>query len=111
MNTKIIIQILAVMTAFTAVSCGKPDLGSDKGKYSYAIGYDVGTNMKRDNIELDVNSFMAAFEDGLKGKESKLAPELAQQAMQNLMMSMQQKRMKSEEDSKSTGEAFLAENK
>jgi FKBP-type peptidyl-prolyl cis-trans isomerase len=111
MRSKIIILILAVMTAFAAVSCGKPDLSGEKGKYSYVIGYDVGTNMKRDNIELDVNAFAAAFEDGLKGKESRLTPEQAQQAMQNLMVSMQQKKMKGEEDSKNAGEAFLAENK
>lgn len=111
MKTKIAYLILTVITAFTAVSCKKADLKSDKGKYSYAIGYNIGSNMKKDDVDLDVNSFVAAVEDALKGTESKLNPQDSQQAIQNLMMTLQKKRMAGADDNKKKGDIFLAENK
>ncbi len=111
MKTKTIYLILAVAISSTAVACNKADLSSDKGKYSYAIGYNIGSSMKKDNVELDMNSFTAAIEDALKGTDSKLSPEQTQTAMQNLMMSLQKKRAEGSEENKKKGEEFLAANK
>ncbi len=111
MKTKTIYLILAVAISSTAVACNKADLGSDKGKYSYAIGYNIGSSMKKDSVELDMNSFTAAIEDALKGTDSKLSPEQTQAAMQNLMMSLQKKRAEGTEENKKKGDEFLAANK
>lgn len=111
MKTKTIYLILAVAVASTVVACKKADLSSEKGKYSYAIGYNIGSSMKKDNVELDLKSFEAAISDALDGKESGLSPEQTQAAMQNLMMTLQKKRMEGADQNKKKGEDFLAANK
>lgn len=110
MKTKLIYLLLAVILIST-VACKKADLNSDKGKYSYAIGYNIGSSLKHDNVDLDTDSFMAALEDALKGKESSLTPEQAQQAIMNLRISMQTKRTQGAEENKKKGDEFLAQNK
>lgn len=110
MKTKFIYLLIAVLFVST-VACKKADLSTDKGKYSYAIGYNIGSSLKKDNIDLDTDSFMAAVEDALKGKESGLTPEQAQQAIMNLRISMQTKRAQTAEENKKKGEEFLAANK
>ena len=93
------------------VSCNRADLSTEKGKYSYAIGFNIGSSIKRDQVDLDVNSLMAAIKDALDGKESSLSPQEAQQAMMNLRMSMQTKMMKNAEENKVKGAEFLETNK
>jgi FKBP-type peptidyl-prolyl cis-trans isomerase len=110
MKNKLIYLLLAVLFVST-VACKKADLSTDKGKYSYAIGYNIGSSLKKDNVELDTDSFMAAIEDALKGKESGLTPEQAQQAIMNLRMSMQTKRAQNAEENKKKGEDYLSANK
>ncbi len=110
MKTKLVYLLLGLLLVST-VACKKADLSTDKGKYSYAIGYNIGSSLKKDNIELDTDSFMSAIEDALKGKESGLTPEQAQQAIMNLRISMQAKRAQNAEENKKKGEDFLVANK
>jgi len=111
MKTKTLYLILAISVSSSAIACKKADLATDKGKYSYAIGFNIGTSMKKDNVELDMGTFVAAIEDALKGTDSKLSPEQTQAAMQNLMMVLQKKRTEGAEENKKKGEVFLAANK
>lgn len=111
MKTKTIYLIVAIAISSSAVACNKADLSSDKGKYSYAIGYNIGSSMKKDNVDLDMNSFAAAIEDALKGTDSKLSPEQTQAAMQNLMMTLQKQKIAGAEENKKKGDEFLAANK
>jgi len=110
MRSKTLLLLIAALVIST-VACKKADLSTDKGKYSYAIGYNIGKSLKNDQVDLDVNSFIAALEDPLKGKESSLTMEEAQQAIMNLRISLQEKRMKAAEENKAKGEAFLSQNK
>ena len=110
MKTKLV-YLLTALLLISTVACKKADLSTDKGKYSYAIGYNIGSSLKKDNVELDSDSFMAAIEDALKGKDSSLTPEQAQQAIMNLRMSMQTKRAQGAEENKKKGDEFLAVNK
>jgi len=107
----ILIYLLLTVLFVSTVACKKADLSTDKGKYSYAIGYNIGSSLKKDNVELDTDSFMAAIEDALKGKESGLTPEQAQQAIMNLRISMQTKRAQGAEENKKKGDDYLASNK
>ncbi|MCL1865510.1 MAG: FKBP-type peptidyl-prolyl cis-trans isomerase [Spirochaetes bacterium] len=117
MKTKIIYMFLSVLFVSTVV-CGKSeqnsskaDLKSDKGRYSYAIGYNVGSGMARDHLELDMDSFIAAIEDALNGVDSKLSQEETQTVMQNLMTSLQKKRSDLAAENVKKGKEFLSKNK
>lgn len=111
MKTKTICLIFAVVFSTAAFACGKADLQSDKGKYSYAIGYNFGSDLKSRNIELDIDTFKAALEDALKGTDSKLTPDQTRAAFEVLKSSMRKKMGEIAEINKKKGEEFLAANK
>jgi FKBP-type peptidyl-prolyl cis-trans isomerase len=117
MKTKVISTFLLVIFISTVVcsktgqNSSKANLSNEKGKYSYVIGYNVGSGMARDHLDLDMDSFMAAVEDALNGVDSKLNPEETQTVMQNLMESLQKKRKDLSDENKKKGEEFISQNK
>ena len=64
---------LSVAVAFGMVACEKK-LDSDQKKASYAIGQQIGGNMKQQNIDIDTDVMAMAMKDAIKG-DSKLTPE------------------------------------
>lgn len=93
------------------LGCDKPDLKSDKGKYSYAIGLNQGKNLKSQNVELDEKSFRAGLKDALAGKPGQIPEEELMASLRTLSQSLQEKRAKSSEENIGKGQAFLDANK
>lgn len=104
-------KILVVMavTSLALIGCQKK-LDTDTKKASYAIGQQIGNNLKSQNIDFDPEVIAMALKDVQKG-ESKLDKD----GMQNAMMKLQEMAMKKQEEEakvnlqKST--AFLEQNK
>lgn len=111
MKTKTLSLLLGALMILNIASCKKADLTTEKGKYSYAMGYDFGSSMKANQVDLDVDTFMAAVEEALKDKKSSLSERETRQVMMNLQMNVQAKMMKKAEDNKAKGDQFLMENK
>jgi FKBP-type peptidyl-prolyl cis-trans isomerase len=86
-----------------------------KERWSYAIGANIGSNIKRGGIDLDVDVMTAAIKDMLAGKESKLTEQQAQEAFRTYQTASRAKqdemRKQLAEKNKKAGEEFLAENK
>ncbi len=80
----------------------------DKEKASYAIGVYFGNQVKRGNMEVDVDTVVSGMRDILAGKPAKLNDQQVQEAIRTYQTA-EQKRVA--EKSKKEGEAFLAENK
>jgi len=80
----------------------------DREKASYALGANVGTFIKRNNLDMDLEVLTSALKDIVAGKESKLTDQQAMEAMRNYQ---QEARKKLAEKNKKEGEAFLEENK
>ena len=89
----------------------KVDLASDKGKASYAIGHQIGKNMKYQGLKLDVDAFAIAIRDAMEDKK----PRLEEGQMREAMRKMNEDRRKAstEEMVKNSviGQKFLDENK
>lgn len=66
------------------LACSKADLKSDKGKASYAIGYNIARNMKQQGVEVDVNTLAAGMADTFAGKTPQLTDVEMQLAVQKL---------------------------
>lgn len=118
MNTNYLGRIAVFGVAAAAIltaGCDRPNLKEEKGRYSYAIGYRLATNMKNQKVDLDSKSFTAAVKDVMAGKEPRLTEEEMQTAMQkmaearNSQMSAEEEKAGKENLAKA--EAFLAENK
>jgi FKBP-type peptidyl-prolyl cis-trans isomerase FklB len=86
----------------------KSDFKDDKEKASYAIGMYFGNQIKRGNMDVDVETINNAMHDVLAGKTLKLTDPQAQEAIRNYQTA-EQKRVA--DKNKKEGEAFLAANK
>lgn len=105
---------LVIITAVAAVAfvagCSKK-LDTDKKKASYAIGQQIGQNLKNQNIEIDPDAVAMAIADASAGKESKLTKEQVQEAMGKLQEATMKKQQEIAETNKKAGQEFLDKNK
>jgi len=86
----------------------KPVLKNQKEKASYSIGLNIGRNLgsdlKRQSIDIDPNILAKGIQDALSGATPLLSNEEIQETMVTLQKEMAEKQ-------KQRGEAFLSENK
>lgn len=104
--------LASVLSIFALVGCqsggsAKADLSNEKGKFSYAIGLEVGQSLKQFEEDFDVVSFFAGVEDMLNEVDAKLTDEEALQIKQSFFKAIQDKRL---EKNKKEGEEFLKKN-
>jgi FKBP-type peptidyl-prolyl cis-trans isomerase FklB len=85
-------------------------LATARERGSYAIGLNVGKNVKTQSIDLDIETFLKGLKDGMSGAKPALTTQEIGEAMQNLQKEAQAKRAVAGEKNKQEGEAFLAEN-
>jgi FKBP-type peptidyl-prolyl cis-trans isomerase FklB len=86
----------------------KPAFKDDKEKASYAVGLFFGNQLKRNNLDVDLDVIMEAVKDVASGKEPRLTDA---QASETLRAYQQETRRKLAEKNKKEGDAFLEENK
>jgi FKBP-type peptidyl-prolyl cis-trans isomerase FklB len=115
-NSAIMKIFIATITtlSFAIISFAeeKPfELKDNKDKASYSIGLNIGSNLKRQNVELNTDAFMAGMKDALDGKKPLLNDQEVKEAMTNLEKDMQQKQAAAAQKNLAEGEKFLEENK
>lgn len=104
-------QILIIAVAALALTaCNKPDLKSDKGQASYAIGQQIGQNLKAQNIDFDAKTLVTSMKDAAIGK-SEMSKEEIQKAMMKLQESAMKKQQEEGETNKKKSAEFLEKNK
>lgn len=110
-STKTIMKVIALASVIGfAVGCEKK-LDNDQRKASYAIGQQIGANLKSQNIDFDSDVLAMSIKEAAAGKESKLKPEEMQQALMKLQENLLKKQQDEAEANKKKGEEFLAKNK
>ena len=112
-----LIAILALgWLVSSAVAQDKPDLTNPKQKTSYAVGVNIGSNLKAQELDLDAKALAAGITDTLGGK-SALTPDEVPDTLTKLKQEVERKAeaeaAKHSDGAKNLkdGEAFLAENK
>ncbi len=91
------------------------ELATDDQKFSYSVGFQVGTQIQQqfgqNDTVVDPETFAQGVRDALSNSETKLTPE----EMQAIMQAKQEEQVAAQQaiavENKSKGEAFLAENK
>ena len=106
---------LIVPAVLMATPAMAQDLSSEKGKLSYAVGWDIGEDIQRRGGEFDVETIIAAIRDSGAGKDPQVPPD----EMVALLTALQQKvrqeqaeafqKLAAENQAKS--DEFLASNK
>lgn len=87
------------------------ELKTTKQKYSYAIGFQIGTGLKRDNADVDVEAIKQGIMDVLSGSKTKVSMEEMQAAVMEFQKAQQAAAEAKGEKAKAAGEKFLADNK
>ncbi|HWN94126.1 MAG TPA: FKBP-type peptidyl-prolyl cis-trans isomerase [Methylomirabilota bacterium] len=105
---------LAALLAGAVHAQEKIELKDAKQKSSYAIGMDIGSNFKRQDIDVDARALAAGITDSLAGKPQLTEAE-AKQVLNDLrtqlMGKAESKQKEAGEKNLKDGEKFLAENK
>ena len=91
------------------------DLSTEKGKLSYAVGWNLGTDIGRQVDEFDVETLVTAIRDSAAGRDPqveatemrRLLTELQERVRQEQIAALQQLA----EENQAAAETFLAENK
>lgn len=84
---------------------------SDKEKFSYAIGFQVGQSFKRDGLEIDADVMAQAIKDVLKGSTLKMSMDDMRTAVEGEQKKQMEARNARAQEATTKGKAFLAENK
>ena len=86
-------------------------LDTFKDSTSYALGADLGENLKRQNVEVDYDMFLAGLTDALETDVVKLDHQKRRQVMSALQKSIRERGKKEGEKNLKVAEDFLDENK
>ncbi len=110
MKIKGIVLVACLFLFWTVDAFAAGKLDTEKKKFSYTIGVQMASGVKRQGVDLDVDAFKQAVDDVMSGHE----PELTMEEMQTVLNNYQQREMarmneKAEENRKS-GQAFLEKN-
>ena len=113
MKLRLLAVAMAAMTLTGTVAA--QDTTSEKGKLSYALGYDLGRNLIESGEAVDVNTVLKAVQDGYAKKE----PTVPVAQLRTAVEGMQKRQLakakvafdKASAENKSKSDAFLAQNK
>ncbi|MBI9072048.1 MAG: FKBP-type peptidyl-prolyl cis-trans isomerase [Melioribacteraceae bacterium] len=115
-------SLILVVFIFGLISCGvkevkEADLTTDKAKASYAIGQNVGSSFKQQQLttdDIELNAFNQGVADALKDTSVVEQADLQQALMafqKEMTAKAEERKNAASELNKKEGETFLAENK
>jgi len=106
---------LTALMMLAAAPALAQDLTTDKGKLSYAVGWDIGKDIERRGAEFDVEAIISAIRDSAAGKEPKVPSEEMVALLTELQQKVRQEQaeafQKLAEENRVKSEEFLAANR
>ncbi|MBN1501666.1 MAG: FKBP-type peptidyl-prolyl cis-trans isomerase [Spirochaetes bacterium] len=112
---KLIKLMTAAVVLLVFISCSKDDVNKKEGDpkqtdYSYAVGVQVGKNLKDTNVEIDRTALIKGIEDALNGKSDMTDAEIAA-AFSDFSRLVNQKAQQTATDNLQLGRDFLDKNR
>ena len=84
MRSRLALSFLFILATGTSVA---QDVTTEKGKLSYAVGWDIGADIKRRSTEFDVESLITAIRDVVGESE----PKVGAAEMRTLLTALQER--------------------
>ena len=104
-----------IVLAFVAAPALAQDIQTDKGKLSYAVGWDIGEDIQRRGAEFDVETVIAAIRDSAAGKDPQVPTEEMGAMLAELQQKVRQEQaeafQKLADDNQKAADDFLEKNK
>lgn len=114
MKLRLIAAAVAAL-ALTAGTAVAQDTSSEKGKLSYALGYDLGRSAIESGEALDVNTIVKGLQDGYAKKDPAVPVDQLRTAVENMQKRQAAKAKaaweKAAAENKAKSDTFLAQNK
>ncbi|MCX7555833.1 FKBP-type peptidyl-prolyl cis-trans isomerase [Xanthomonadaceae bacterium JHOS43] len=106
---------VALFAATTMGAALAQDTTSEKGKLSYAMGYQMGRNITEQKLDIDLTTLTRAIQDGYAKRDPSVSPEqmgAALEAMQKKLVDEARAEFeKASAENKRKSDAFLAQNR
>lgn len=106
---------VALLAATTMSAAVAQDTTSEKGKLSYALGYQMGRNITEQKLDVDLNTVVRAIQDGYAKRDPSVPPEQMGAALETMQKKMvDEARAEFEKvaaENKRKSDAFLAQNR
>ena len=102
---------LALAALFVAGSAFAQDTTSEKGKLSYAMGFQLGSRLADQKADIDIATFTRALQDAFAGKTPTVPVATMATAMQNYEKKMRTAAEKELADNKREADTFMASNR
>lgn len=101
--------VLALVCTTMSVKSQNTEMTKEQ-KISYALGANFGTQIKRDNISVDIQTFTDGLRDALAG-QNKFTDQQMQEAFMQLQEDLQARQASAASEAKAAGVKFLEDNK
>ena len=115
LQTIILPTLVAGFLAGVSHAQDTPKLENKTDRASYSLGYQMGQDLKRQEVTMDREALVRGLTDGQSGAEPLMAPDemkaLLAELKRRIVANMQKKRQVESEALKQAGIAFLEENK
>ncbi|MBX2991800.1 MAG: FKBP-type peptidyl-prolyl cis-trans isomerase [Bacteroidetes bacterium] len=115
MKYALVVAMSMILLACQGNTQNKVELKTTQDSVSYAIGTNIGTNLKQQKVEVNVAALAAGIQHVVDSAQVMLTEEQAQQVMtafqQRMMAKHQEEASAAGEKNRIDGEAFLAANK
>lgn len=111
MKTGLVLGLIAVSLSLNAYGKDTAGLKTDKQKFSYSVGFQLGQNLSRQKLDVDSKMVAEGMQNALAGTASKLKPEEMQASIQAYQKKEQEKIEAQGKKNLETGQAFLEANK
>jgi FKBP-type peptidyl-prolyl cis-trans isomerase FklB len=115
MKSRFAIILCMVLAASPVLAAEKRELKTEKQKASYAIGFDMGSSLKENGLDIDADILVKALRDALSGSTALMTEQEVKATLmavrKDLQARQQEKTKISGEKNKKEGEDFLARNK
>lgn len=108
---KWLLCLTLILGTITAAMGEGISLETDKEKFSYAIGIQIGQSLMRQGVELDTDAFNLAIRDAADGSTPRLSSAEMEQATKKGETSVSDGLRARAKANLQAGQAFLAENK
>ena len=95
---KLMLAVLALSLLNSCYGTKKADLKSDKGKTGYTIGYNIGTELKGQGLDVDIESVFVGLSDAYTAKAEQLTSEERMKVLHTLQTTMREAQQKQMEE-------------
>lgn len=107
----ILAAAIVPLTSLVAAAQNAPELKTDKDKFSYALGMNLGENLHKQGLDVDTTIFLKAFTESFNGDKTAMTDEQMGTVLMAAAQEIRKKQAEKGATAQKEGEAFLAANK